>query len=488
MPNFTPNVNLEKPLQTDFYDVNVQNSNMDKIDNAFTTSSDKLNQHIIDNVAHVRYAVNTSINDSYQITLPDVTEYKEGMIVSFKATVANTTTCSLNINNLGAKTINKFTNAIDTLETGDILANQIVTVVYSGTSFIMISNIANTITSRGSQFLYNKTLESPRIPNNGFIADSVGNEQIKFMQTASAVNEFTVKNASTSNAPELQATGNDANIDINLVPKGTGTLKVKGAEVALQTSVSNVQTNIDGVQNNLTNHINDNTKHKTASDITRIAGAAQKTGDTFSGDIIISKGIPALTLKTPAGNAILDFFLNASNTNNFGAFLRLDGLDLLRFNARKNIQFEDNDGIWTSLADLKSSVSNGKTLVANAITGKGVTTSPTAEFATMANNISKIQTGRLEAKGVGTTFSDTFLTVTGIAFTPKIIMYWRNSTTGHGEYAGTYIDAGVNPAGFTVNFGKTIDGTIANAFSIQANGFVARTNLSGGSFLWLAFS
>lgn len=39
---------------------------------------------------------------------------------------------------------------------------------------------------------------------------------------------------------------------------------------------------------------------------------------------------------------------------------------------------------------LNSSVSNGKTLVANAITGKGVATSPSDTFATMANKINQI--------------------------------------------------------------------------------------------------
>ena len=42
---------------------------------------------------------------------------------------------------------------------------------------------------------------------------------------------------------------------------------------------------------------------------------------------------------------------------------------------------------------VKKSVSDGKTLVANAITAKGVTTAADAEFATMATNIGKIQTG-----------------------------------------------------------------------------------------------
>lgn len=47
----------------------------------------------------------------------------------------------------------------------------------------------------------------------------------------------------------------------------------------------------------------------------------------------------------------------------------------------------------TEVDALKKSVSDGKTLVANAITAKGVTTATDAEFATMATNIGKIQTG-----------------------------------------------------------------------------------------------
>lgn len=58
------------------------------------------------------------------------------------------------------------------------------------------------------------------------IADGNGNEQIKFTSTASAVNEFTVRNAATGNAPALLASGTDANIDIALVPKGSGSSRL----------------------------------------------------------------------------------------------------------------------------------------------------------------------------------------------------------------------------------------------------------------------
>ena len=60
------------------------------------------------------------------------------------------------------------------------------------------------------------------------INDSNGNEEIKFTTTASAVNELTVTNAATGNAPEISATGSDTNIDLKLTPKGTGKLDLDG--------------------------------------------------------------------------------------------------------------------------------------------------------------------------------------------------------------------------------------------------------------------
>ena len=49
-------------------------------------------------------------------------------------------------------------------------------------------------------------------------------------------------------------------------------------------------------------------------------------------------------------------------------------------------------GIYTAINDLKTSVSNGKSAVASAITDKGVSTSATASFDTMASNIRSIET------------------------------------------------------------------------------------------------
>ena len=66
------------------------------------------------------------------------------------------------------------------------------------------------------------------IDNGNFIGDENGLEQIKFTTTASAVNELTVVNAATGNAPNIQATGGDSNVDLNLTPKGIGRTTFNG--------------------------------------------------------------------------------------------------------------------------------------------------------------------------------------------------------------------------------------------------------------------
>jgi len=85
------------------------------------------------------YGVDAEVSDNYVIDLPIApTSYVDGMMINFKANTANTGACSLNINALGAKTIKDI--AGNDLITGAILAEQLVTVIYSGTYFIMTSD------------------------------------------------------------------------------------------------------------------------------------------------------------------------------------------------------------------------------------------------------------------------------------------------------------------------------------------------------------
>jgi len=100
----------------------------------------------------------------------------------------------------------------------------------------------------GTQTLTNKTLTSPTIndPIINEINDANGNEEIIFTTTTSAVNELTIANSATGNFPNISATGGDANIGINLTPKGVGEITFNGTgkiqQVLEKVTVTNTAT------------------------------------------------------------------------------------------------------------------------------------------------------------------------------------------------------------------------------------------------------
>jgi len=99
-------------------------------------------QHPLSGFQGSQYAADAEANDTYAITLdPAPAAYFDGMTVLFKANTANTGAATLNVNALGAKTIKKYHD--QDLATGDIESGQIVVVVYDGTNFQMISDVAN---------------------------------------------------------------------------------------------------------------------------------------------------------------------------------------------------------------------------------------------------------------------------------------------------------------------------------------------------------
>ena len=66
------------------------------------------------------------------------------------------------------------------------------------------------------------------IDNTKAILDENSNEQIKFVTAGSAVNEFSMGNAATGAGPAISVTGGDANIDLNITPKGYGRATFNG--------------------------------------------------------------------------------------------------------------------------------------------------------------------------------------------------------------------------------------------------------------------
>ena len=99
------------------------------------------------------------------------------------------------------------------------------------------------VTLTGTQTLTNKTLTSPAIGTS--ILDTNGLQLALVTATGSAVNEFTIANAATGAGPTLSATGDDANVPINITPKGTGDIfinPVSSGALAIKGNATNAGT------------------------------------------------------------------------------------------------------------------------------------------------------------------------------------------------------------------------------------------------------
>jgi hypothetical protein len=124
-----------------------------------------------------------------------------------------------------------------------------------------------------------------QFPDLGYIADSNGNEMLQFDQTATPVNFLRVQNANTGARPTIYADGDDTNVDIDLVGKGTGTVRIGGLSVTTNTGTVNLTNKtMSGASNTFSSisadsTVDGTTNHVfTAADDTKLTGIA--TGAT----------------------------------------------------------------------------------------------------------------------------------------------------------------------------------------------------------------
>ena len=188
----------------------------------------------------VVYGVCTStVTNAYIVTLTTaLAGYSDGMLVCFKAVTTNTGAATINVvtstATLGVKSLTR--HAGGAMAAGDLAAGQFYNFRYnSSTDNFELQQAALSEITGGASIVVASSLADDPAPtlsanlkvSSYYFTDANGNEYFKFNPVASAVNEFTVRNAATLTGPRLEVSGSDANIDLVLVPKGTGGINLE---------------------------------------------------------------------------------------------------------------------------------------------------------------------------------------------------------------------------------------------------------------------
>jgi hypothetical protein len=177
------------------------------------------------------------------------------------------------------------------------------------------------------------------------INDTNGAELLKVTATASAVNELTLANAATGNAPTLSATGDDTNIGINITPKGTGVVTISNL-AATTIDTTNIEvTNIKAKDGTAAASIADSTGAITVStllnvDNLRLDGNTLSSTDSGGNIVLAPNGTGDVQLDADTvrigdsnANATLttngagDLILSTNSGTNSGTITIQDGVN-----------------------------------------------------------------------------------------------------------------------------------------------------------------
>lgn len=181
-----------------------------------------VNPGTMPNVLISDYVADTGAVNAAVITpVPAITAYVTGQRFSFKVVDTNTTTTpTVNVNGLGAKTIVK-TGAV-AIAVGDILINQIVEVEYDGTNMQLMSPVGN---APLTQTAYTSIVKFGGTGADGALSVTSGTTTIDCANAAVVIKNYTTISISVG---ATLAFSNPATTGTTIILKATGNVTIAG--------------------------------------------------------------------------------------------------------------------------------------------------------------------------------------------------------------------------------------------------------------------
>lgn len=161
---------------------------------------------------------------------PGLTKLRDGMWFIFKisGSTNTTTTPTLNIDGLGAKTLQRMDTGA--LSAGALIANSVVAGVYDSAAdkIRIFSTFGNQVIADGTaalpaiSFASAANLGIYKPTTNVFAIAAAGLDVARFTGQSSSVNYINFSSALTGVGPLIQAVGSDTNVDLKISSQGTG--------------------------------------------------------------------------------------------------------------------------------------------------------------------------------------------------------------------------------------------------------------------------
>lgn len=426
---------------------------------------------------------------------------------SFSTALSNVTTATTNAETLINNTVHKGEyNPVTTYKVNNFVG-------YNGSTYMCIvestGNLPTNITyfklaaQRGQD-------GSGSISVNGIYPDLNGNVQLD----ATSFNMYTKAEIDTKldaklDDSQLGINGGVAKLDASgNVLDGSGQI-VEGKVKSVNGQTGDVTLTIPTKTSDLTNdsnfittsHSSDTTAHLTSTEhtkLTNIQDNAEVNQNAFSnikvGATTLVADTKTDTIELVAGDNIT---LTPDATNDT---ITISSTDTIYTHPSTHpasmISLADTGNNFTAtnvedgMTELFTNVSNGKTAVANAITGKGQTASGSDTFAQLATAITNISTGKRFASGTAISGSSNYIiNVSGLSFTPSIIITKLRSQTNKEMEVSFY----VNSSNFsTPPTSEVIGGTSRYGevgipiITITSNGFQISVDEMNQEYVWLA--